>query len=80
MTDSPRFRNKPVGLIVLFRTILYIISLFLVAGKVFAVFIAFIFPQEMLVNIFDAMPLLPLALIQSTIRLALSNGSQRHDS
>jgi adenylate cyclase len=54
ITDTPRFRNKPVGMIVLLRTILYIVSLGFVAGFVFVVFIAFIFPQEVLVNIYDA--------------------------
>jgi adenylate cyclase len=54
ITDTPRFRNKPVGLIIMFRTILYLVSLGFVAGLVFVVFIAFIFPQEVLVNIYDA--------------------------
>lgn len=54
ITDTPLFRNKPVGLIVLLRTILYLVSLGFVAGFVFVVFIAFIFPQEVLVIIYNA--------------------------
>lgn len=55
ITDTPRFRNKPVGLIVLLRTALYMISLSLAAGVVLAVFILFIYPGEKMLNLFMVM-------------------------
>jgi adenylate cyclase len=64
ITDTPRFRNKSVGLIILFRTILYIVSLGIVAGMVIVVFVLFIFSGEMLVNIYGAItPKYGLSLI-----------------
>jgi len=55
ITDTPRFRNKPVGLIVLFRTTLYMVSISIVGSLVMFVFAAFIFSQEMMISMFEEM-------------------------
>lgn len=55
ITETPRFRSRPVAQLVLFRTLLYLVSLGAVAGVVMLVFVTLIFPWETLAAAFRAM-------------------------
>lgn len=48
ITDSPALRRKPVGLIIFYRTILYVFGLLIVASLVMSIFVLFIYPLETL--------------------------------
>ncbi len=55
ITETPRLRSRPVGQVVLFRTVLYLLSLGVVLGVVSLVFVALVFPWEVLASIIQAM-------------------------
>ena len=55
ITETPRLRSRSVVQVVLFRTILYLVSLSVVSGVVVLVFVALILPWEVLSSTFQAM-------------------------
>ncbi len=52
--ETPRLRRKPVGQVVLFRTVLYLVSLSVVFGMIFLVYVTLIRSREVLANVFQA--------------------------
>ena len=55
VTDTPRLRSRPIGQVVLYRTILYLASLSVVSCLVGIVFLTLILPWEVMVSMFQAM-------------------------
>lgn len=55
ITDTPRLRKRPVIMIVMYRTFLYLLSLGIVAIIVILVFVLFIYPWEMMSAMFKSM-------------------------
>ena len=53
--EIPQVRSRPVGQIVLFRTVLYLASLIVVSGVVVLVFVTLIMPWEVLTSALQAM-------------------------
>jgi len=55
ITDTPRLRKRPVIMIVMYRTLLYLFSLGIITIMVLLVFILFIYPWEMMRDMFSAL-------------------------
>ncbi len=53
ITETPRLRSRPVGQIVLFRTVLYLASLSIVSGVIILVYVALIASWEILTSLFQ---------------------------
>jgi adenylate cyclase len=52
--ETQQLRSKPVGQVVLFRTVLYLVSLSVVFGMIFLVYVTLIRSREVLANVFQA--------------------------
>jgi adenylate cyclase len=76
--ETPRLRSKPVGQVVLFRTILYLVSLSIVFSVIFLVFVTLIHSWEVLTSVFQAITprymwsfIIYLVLVVGAINFAL---------
>ena len=72
ITETPNLRSRPIGQIVLFRTILYLVSISVVSIIVALVFVTLILPWEVLNSTFQAMT--PRYTMSFIIYLALAVG------